>query len=360
MLGERRIELGEPVRGVRARRRRHADRERGAGSRVPSLATPGVLSVDVVRSGLRGGRGGVMDRREFSAGRDARGSPPPPAPGPRRGRGDARDRCAGHDRRRADDGIPLGQGAMQILRHGVSRPGRHARGVRSSRFQGDQKAEVNKGLLCVKATTWVSPSRRGPTAPTAPAQEREARTDLVGAGDRRHPPDERWRTLRASRSTGSGQWTIPEGLRGGAEVGKGGAPERTRSRATLDSCRRRSPGFRLATYRVGRARQLLRRPRRMQRAHHVGNNPAEMHPVLFSHVIDRRDARRQDHDHRSEHEAHANEPVRGSVDSLQASHRPRDRRGHRERLSPPARSDKTCRQALPLRAGRKKTLQGRP
>ncbi|MBZ4419417.1 molybdopterin-dependent oxidoreductase [Myxococcus sp. RHST-1-4] len=151
---------------------------------------------------------------------------------------------------------------------------------------GDPKAEVNKGLLCVKGYH-VGLALYGSDRLTQP---------LLRKGDKQVPIswDEALDVI-ASRIQkdpkgfalyGSGQWTIPEGY-AASKLVKGGLGSNqldANARLCMSSA---VTGF-LATYGVDEPAGCYDDLDACDVLIMWGNNPAEMHPVLFSRVIDRR------------------------------------------------------------------------
>ncbi|MCA9726281.1 MAG: molybdopterin-dependent oxidoreductase [Candidatus Eisenbacteria bacterium] len=151
---------------------------------------------------------------------------------------------------------------------------------------GDQEAEVNKGLLCVKGYH-VGGILYG---------EDRLRQPLLRRGDAMVPIswDEAIDTIaRRVLSApdrfafyGSGQWTIPEGY-AAQKFMKGGLGNNNidpNARLCMASA---VTGF-LATYGVDEPAGCYDDLDACDVLITWGNNPAEMHPVLFSRVIDRR------------------------------------------------------------------------
>ncbi len=151
---------------------------------------------------------------------------------------------------------------------------------------GDQHAEVNKGLLCVKGYH-VGSILYGEDRLTRP---------LLRVG-RRYRPIE-WdeaidiiaqRIMSAPNRFafyGSGQWTIPEGY-AAQKLMKGGLSNNhidPNARLCMASA---VTGF-LATYGVDEPAGCYDDLDACDVLINWGNNPAEMHPVLFSRVVDRR------------------------------------------------------------------------
>jgi nitrate reductase NapA len=151
---------------------------------------------------------------------------------------------------------------------------------------GDKNAEVNKGLLCVKGYH-VGSALYGRDRLTRP---------LLRDGDKYRPIS--WETaidviadrIEAAPSQfafyGSGQWTIPEGY-AAQKFMKGGLANNhidPNARLCMASA---VTGF-LATYGVDEPAGCYDDLDACDVLIMWGNNPAEMHPVLFSRVIDRR------------------------------------------------------------------------
>ncbi|QDG50183.1 nitrate reductase catalytic subunit NapA [Persicimonas caeni] len=151
---------------------------------------------------------------------------------------------------------------------------------------GDKKAEVNKGLACVKGYH-VGMILYGPDRLTKP---------LLKKGDKHVPISwDKALEIVAQRVEkdpkgfafyGSGQWTIPEGY-AAQKFMKGGL-----------SCNHIDPNARLcmasavtgfiSTYGVDEPAGTYTDLDKADVIICWGNNPAEMHPVLFSRIIDRR------------------------------------------------------------------------
>ena len=151
---------------------------------------------------------------------------------------------------------------------------------------GDKNAEVNKGLLCVKGYH-VGSALYGEDRLTKPLLRRgesyreiswSAALDVIA--DRIEPAPERFAIY------GSGQWTIPEGY-AAQKFMKGGLANNhidPNARLCMASA---VTGF-LATYGVDEPAGCYDDLDSCDVMIMWGNNPAEMHPVLFSRVIDRR------------------------------------------------------------------------
>jgi nitrate reductase NapA len=151
---------------------------------------------------------------------------------------------------------------------------------------GDQQAEVNKGLLCVKGYH-VGLALYG--------ADRLRRPLLREGGQLRPVSWERAIDVIARRVLadprgfaiyGSGQWTIPEGYAANKFI-KGAIGNNQidpNARLCMSSA---VTGF-LATYGVDEPAGCYDDLDRCDVLILWGNNPAEMHPVLFSRIIDRR------------------------------------------------------------------------
>lgn len=151
---------------------------------------------------------------------------------------------------------------------------------------GDQNAEVNKGLLCVKGYH-VGSALYGKDRLTKPLLRNgsgykeiswDAALDVIA--DRISDAPERFAIY------GSGQWTIPEGYAAQKFI-KGGLSNNhidPNARLCMASA---VTGF-LATYGVDEPAGCYDDLDTCDVLIMWGNNPAEMHPVLFSRVIDRR------------------------------------------------------------------------
>lgn len=162
-------------------------------------------------------------------------------------------------------------------------------GVRAGKvtaITGAPEADVNKGLLCVKGYH-VGGILYGEDRLTTP---------LLREGDRHVPISwDRALGIIADRIEadqqgfaiyGSGQWTIPEGFANQKFI-KGGLSSNhidPNARLCMASA---VTGF-LATYGVDEPAGCYEDLDKCDVLIMWGNNPAEMHPVLFSRVIDRR------------------------------------------------------------------------
>lgn len=151
---------------------------------------------------------------------------------------------------------------------------------------GDKNAEVNKGLLCVKGYH-VGAVLYGEDRLTRPLLRRGDKFIPISwdeaislIADRIGEAPERFAVY------GSGQWTIPEGY-AAQKFMKGGLANNhidPNARLCMASA---VTGF-LATYGVDEPAGCYDDLDHCDVLIMWGNNPAEMHPVLFSRVVDRR------------------------------------------------------------------------
>ncbi|MBL4849279.1 MAG: molybdopterin-dependent oxidoreductase [Planctomycetes bacterium] len=151
---------------------------------------------------------------------------------------------------------------------------------------GDAQAEVNKGLLCVKGYH-VGGILYGEDRLTQPMVRKngelepiswEGAIDLIATNIMKAP--ERFAFY------GSGQWTIPEGF-AAQKLMKGGLSNNhidPNARLCMASA---VTGF-LSTYGVDEPASCFDDLEACDVTILWGNNPAEMHPVLFSRLMDRR------------------------------------------------------------------------
>lgn len=162
-------------------------------------------------------------------------------------------------------------------------------GVRDDKvvaIAGDVEADVNKGLLCVKGYH-VGLALYGPDRLTQPMLRKNGELQPISwdeaidvIADRIEAHPERFAFY------GSGQWTIPEGY-AAQKFMKGGLGNNhidPNARLCMASA---VTGF-LATYGVDEPAGCYQDLDECDVLILWGNNPAEMHPVLFSRVIDRR------------------------------------------------------------------------
>ncbi len=151
---------------------------------------------------------------------------------------------------------------------------------------GDQNAEVNKGLLCVKGYH-VGAALYGKDRLTKPLlREGNSYREISWEEAIRTIADRIQAAPNRFAFYGSGQWTIPEGY-AAQKFMKGGLSNNhidPNARLCMASA---VTGF-LATYGVDEPAGCYDDLDVCDVLIMWGNNPAEMHPVLFSRVIDRR------------------------------------------------------------------------
>ncbi len=162
-------------------------------------------------------------------------------------------------------------------------------GVKDDRvvsIAGDQQADVNRGLLCVKGYH-VGLAMYGEDRLTRPMLRRNGRLEPITWNEAIDTVARR--ILDAPERFalyGSGQWTVPEGY-AGQKLMKGGLGNNhidPNARLCMASA---VTGF-LATYGVDEPAGCYDDLDACDVLITWGNNPAEMHPVLFSRVVDRR------------------------------------------------------------------------
>jgi nitrate reductase NapA len=160
------------------------------------------------------------------------------------------------------------------------------RGGKVVAIQGDQQAEVNRGLLCVKGYH-VGLALYGTDRLRQPLLRRggklepiswEQAIDVIAARVLKNPS--------GFGVYGSGQWTIPEGYAATKFVKAGLGHNQIEANARL--CMSSAVTGYMATYGVDEPAGCYDDLDRCDVLITWGNNPAEMHPVLFSRVMDRR------------------------------------------------------------------------
>lgn len=162
-------------------------------------------------------------------------------------------------------------------------------GVRDGRvvaIAGDQLAEVNKGLLCVKGYH-VGLILYGQDRLTTPLLRRDGELVPITWNEALDVIADRIESNPAGFAIyGSGQWTIPEGY-AAQKFMKGGLANNhidPNARLCMASA---VTGF-LAAYGVDEPASVYDDLEACDTVILWGNNPAEMHPVLFSRIVDRR------------------------------------------------------------------------
>lgn len=162
-------------------------------------------------------------------------------------------------------------------------------GVQNGRvvsIAGDQKAEVNKGLLCVKGYH-VALALYGADRLTKPMLRKNGTFEPISWEQAIEIIAQR--VLKNSKGFaiyGSGQWTIPEGYAANKFIKAGLANNQIDPNARL--CMASAVTGFLSTYGVDEPAGCYDDLDRCDVLILWGNNPAEMHPVLFSRVLERR------------------------------------------------------------------------
>ncbi len=153
-------------------------------------------------------------------------------------------------------------------------------------IQGDQLADVNKGLLCVKGYH-VGLAMYGKDRLTTPQLRRNGKLEPISWDEAIEIIAKRIMAAPEKFALyGSGQWTIPEGCAGNKFM-KGGLGSNMidgNPRLCMSSA---VTGY-LSTYGVDEPAGCYDDLDKCDVLILWGNNMAEMHPVLFSRVIDRR------------------------------------------------------------------------
>lgn len=151
---------------------------------------------------------------------------------------------------------------------------------------GDPRADVNKGLLCVKGYH-VGLILYGEDRLTRPLLRKNGKLEPISWDEALDVLADRvMQDPKGFAFYGSGQWTIPEGY-AAQKLMKGGLSDNhidPNARLCMASA---VTGF-LATYGVDEPAGCYQDLDACDVLIMWGNNPAEMHPVLFSRVIDRR------------------------------------------------------------------------
>jgi nitrate reductase (cytochrome) len=151
---------------------------------------------------------------------------------------------------------------------------------------GDQKAEVNQGLLCVKGYH-VGLALYGKDRLTRPLLRKKGQLVPVSWEEALDVIADRIAADPAGFAMyGSGQWTIPEGYAAQKVIKAGLANNQIEANARL--CMSSAVTGFLSTYGVDEPAGCYDDLDKCDVLLIWGNNPAEMHPVLFSRVIDRR------------------------------------------------------------------------
>jgi nitrate reductase (cytochrome) len=151
---------------------------------------------------------------------------------------------------------------------------------------GDQSAEVNKGLLCVKGYH-VGLALYGHDRLTRPLLRKNGKLEPISWEQALEVIADRvMQNPKGFAIYGSGQWTIPEGYAANKliKAGLGNNQIDPNARLCMASA---VTGF-LSTYGVDEPAGCYDDLDACDVLIMWGNNPAEMHPVLFSRVLERR------------------------------------------------------------------------
>ncbi|MCA9627036.1 MAG: molybdopterin-dependent oxidoreductase [Myxococcales bacterium] len=153
-------------------------------------------------------------------------------------------------------------------------------------IQGDAKAEVNKGLLCMKGYH-VGLALYGKDRLTKPLLRKNGKLVPISWKEAIDTIAERIQAdPKGFAMYGSGQWTIPEGYAANKLVKGGLGSNHVDPNARL--CMASAVTGFLSTYGVDEPAGCYDDLDNCDVLITWGNNPAEMHPVLFSRVMDRR------------------------------------------------------------------------
>ena len=153
-------------------------------------------------------------------------------------------------------------------------------------IQGDQLAEVNKGLLCVKGYH-VGLALYGKDRLTTPLLRKNGKLEPISWDEALDTIAKRVMAAPDKFAIyGSGQWTIPEGYAANKLMKAGLSNNHIDPNARL--CMASAVTGYLSTYGVDEPAGCYDDLDACDVLIMWGNNMAEMHPVLFSRVIDRR------------------------------------------------------------------------
>ena len=187
--------------------------------------------------------------------------------------------------RRAGDGVTWDKAPCRFCGTGC-----HVQvGVKAGKvvaIAGDQQADVNRGLLCVKGYH-VGLALYGKDRLTTPMLKKNGKHVPISWEEALSVIADRVELDPAGFAFyGSGQWTIPEGF-AAMKLMKGGLSNNhvdPNARLCMASA---VTGF-LATYGVDEPAGVYDDLDAADVILTWGNNPAEMHPILFSRIVDRR------------------------------------------------------------------------
>jgi nitrate reductase NapA len=151
---------------------------------------------------------------------------------------------------------------------------------------GDRQAEVNKGLLCVKGYH-VGSILYGKDRLTTPMLRKDGKLEPISWDQAIDTIAQRiLQTPDRFAFYGSGQWTIPEGYAANKFMKAGLSSNQIEPNARL--CMASAVTGYTSTYGVDEPYNCYDDLDHADVVIIWGNNPAEMHPVLFSRIVDRR------------------------------------------------------------------------
>jgi nitrate reductase NapA len=220
-------------------------------------------------------RASAMAAATLAAGRMADGQEPKPTAPTR----------AGSPTLRVVDGVQWDKAPCRFCGTGC-----HVQvGVKDGRvvsIAGDDKAEVNKGLLCVKGYH-VGLALYGKDRLTTPMLRKNGKLEPITWEEAIEVIADRATKNPAGFAIyGSGQWTIPEGYAANKIIKAGLATNQIEPNARL--CMASAVTGFLSVYGVDEPAGCYDDLDACDALVIWGNNPAEMHPVLFSRVLDRK------------------------------------------------------------------------
>jgi nitrate reductase NapA len=190
----------------------------------------------------------------------------------------------------ADEPAPEGDVAWQKAPCRFCGTGCHVQvGVQGGRVvavAGDQQADVNKGLLCVKGYH-VGSILYGKDRLTTPQIRKNGKLIPISWKEAIEIISEKiMKAPNRFAFYGSGQWTIPEGYAAQKFMKAGLSNNHIDPNARL--CMASAVTGFLSTYGVDEPAGCYEDLDKCNVVILWGNNPAEMHPVLFSRIMDRR------------------------------------------------------------------------
>lgn len=151
---------------------------------------------------------------------------------------------------------------------------------------GDRQAEVNKGMLCVKGYH-VGSILYGKDRLTTPMLRKNGKLEPISWDEAINTIAQRVMQAPGQFAFyGSGQWTIPEGYAANKFMKGGLGNNHIEPNARL--CMASAVTGYISTYGVDEPYNCYDDLDHADVVILWGNNPAEMHPVLFSRIIDRR------------------------------------------------------------------------